>query len=1521
MVDFNTKYRIEVQAGASQNALNQIKSGFDQVGRSAADATAQGKTGADQMRASMKQLADSIHASVSAGELTSKQAKQLYGSLFNAAKSTDMLAAATGESSAAQVEHGESMFKSIIAADIMMEAYHKVTEAVKEFTVESAYAAAKTELAGVALQNLARVNNISAQAIYEVEARVKSLGITTLETRNTLSRFVQVNLDVSKAVQLARVAQDAAVISNESTAEALAQLTHGIVTMHPRILRQLGIMIQLEAEFGKYAATLGKTSDALTQQEKQQAVLNAVLEQGARLQGTYEAALETTGKQITSLVRYEEEAKDALGEEFLPILREVTLATKDFYVWLRKYPEVFIALGVVLASFVVAMTLVNAQFITSGITKFIEATKLLTVTMIGATGAAKTWAAAIGAALGWVAVIGVIAAIVLQLDLFQSAAKRAEKVTDDQVGKLARMGEAFVNASFEMKKVIDGSLQGEEAQTAYAKALALVSVAERERIGMLETLEDRQKRLTEVVGEGLRLKQAEAIAIITLNMKAYAEASEEAIKTEKEKLELVKDSMSAEGKARHQPMTEFDLMAQGMMRAVGMAGTLDEKIAKLAGEQKKSTEEAEKFYKVMQALAVPLGITTEQMEEIARSAGMSAEGMARFREELERANEVPPPQAPLTFGARDIAQTKTLYEQAKKVDELAKTMPDVAAKIRAAFSIPTGHTVISQAAKDIRTLLSSSKELGVALSTQQRDIMIELAGNIGEGEKKLSDLRVAIMSEIDEIGQAGIGGLSKEVETLTNKTDKLIRKIVTSGLSGQTEMIKAAQENLRRGIGELYTKWATEGMGKAMDAMTKKMAKDFEDFSAVQDAVRKAQSEASIAVIASDTDRAQAEWQKQTDLYLQELRDRHAGDEELSAIRSALETKHTAELKRQAVERVQAMQDEIDSLQAEVSAGAMTAGPFSDPNTAKYLANIAKIDLEYQQSVRDIEKSGVAVSERVAGAAQIQTLKTVQLQQERYRELWNSVEENAGRAFDDIFINAKGGFKGLFDFVKAEMLSLARYMFKQLTAALLTPLIAGMKGVQNPTQAGGGFWGGLKSTLGIGNVVTPSGRTPPFVGEKIVSKPIEDAAKSTAAVTVRETEREIAADMQGFQGVIQTIMQAANAIVAAIDRLGAKMQQGSGVGSTLGKIAAGVGGVIGGAGGAPQAAMGAALPEVLVSHGAPGGLGGGLAGLPGSVPSFAMGGLGAAATGGVASQVGTTGFGLGIGGTGASLFGTAGAMGAGAPATGWAATHGLYGTSFASMGHALATAGAFLVTNPIGWAILAGIGIFAAIKLRKSREDKFRDEIKRDFALIVEDKKTLKTIKQYGENLFGKDADRKRHETLRSEMVQRLLYNYAVMTGQDPSKLPFYQGWMRTAPQQTTVEQGSGETVTKPYSVNSYQHGGLVVGRTGLDRVPARLTAGEFVLNPDTVKRVGVGSLQAINSGQPVSGPQVSVSIAPVVNVSGASNAQETANLVKAQVLQVIRGSVREVTDAVVKGLQSDYRRSEFRSALKPATE
>lgn len=225
-----------------------------------------------------------------------------------------------------------SMVKGAAAGNLIAESVKTALGWLKQMTVEVAKYAARTEVLGVVTQQLAKVNDISASKVDLLVNRIKALGITTQEAHGVVQRMIFAELDLGKAVDLARVAQNAAVIAGVDSSEALENIILGITTGQTRLLHNMGIQVSLLNVEAQAAKEVGH---ALSEHEKRSAMLNAVLKEGTKINGTYEAAMQKVGKQMTSLKRYFDEAKNAVGEQFLPIMQRVVDGAKEMAVWVK----------------------------------------------------------------------------------------------------------------------------------------------------------------------------------------------------------------------------------------------------------------------------------------------------------------------------------------------------------------------------------------------------------------------------------------------------------------------------------------------------------------------------------------------------------------------------------------------------------------------------------------------------------------------------------------------------------------------------------------------------------------------------------------------------------------------------------------------------------------------------------------------------------------------------------------------------------------------------------------------------------------------------------------------------------------------------------------------------------------------------------------------------------------------------------------------------------------------------------
>jgi len=130
-------------------------------------------------------------------------------------------------------------------------------------------------------------------------------------------------VDLAHATDLARLAQDTAVIANLTSSEAFQQLTYVLQTGNVRMARTLGLNVQFGKAQQDLAKELGKVTAELSEQEIMQARTNAVMKAGERIAGTYDAAMGSVGKKILSMARPTEELSRLFGEALLPVLDPV----------------------------------------------------------------------------------------------------------------------------------------------------------------------------------------------------------------------------------------------------------------------------------------------------------------------------------------------------------------------------------------------------------------------------------------------------------------------------------------------------------------------------------------------------------------------------------------------------------------------------------------------------------------------------------------------------------------------------------------------------------------------------------------------------------------------------------------------------------------------------------------------------------------------------------------------------------------------------------------------------------------------------------------------------------------------------------------------------------------------------------------------------------------------------------------------------------------------------------------------
>ena len=204
---------------------------------------------------------------------------------------------------------------------------------IADVTKDVALTAARYQTLGVVMEVVGKNTGYTAAEMNGLAAALQKTGISMTESRSNIAKMAQAHLDLARSTELARIAQDAAVIGGMNSSEAFAHMIYGIQSGQVEVLRTIGINVNFENSYKTLAEQLGKSKEALTEAEKATARMNAVLAAGPAIAGAYEAAMGTAGKMITSMTRYVDDLKVLLGELFTPsltlIVDQLTAALKD----------------------------------------------------------------------------------------------------------------------------------------------------------------------------------------------------------------------------------------------------------------------------------------------------------------------------------------------------------------------------------------------------------------------------------------------------------------------------------------------------------------------------------------------------------------------------------------------------------------------------------------------------------------------------------------------------------------------------------------------------------------------------------------------------------------------------------------------------------------------------------------------------------------------------------------------------------------------------------------------------------------------------------------------------------------------------------------------------------------------------------------------------------------------------------------------------------------------------------------
>ena len=104
--------------------------------------------------------------------------------------------------------------------------------------------------------------------------------VSTAEAMSTIAMATASGFSGDQIKRLGEVAKGASLALGRDMGDALSRLIRGSAKLEPELLDELGIMVRLDDAARDYAAQLGTTADQLTQYQKRQAFVNAVISEG-----------------------------------------------------------------------------------------------------------------------------------------------------------------------------------------------------------------------------------------------------------------------------------------------------------------------------------------------------------------------------------------------------------------------------------------------------------------------------------------------------------------------------------------------------------------------------------------------------------------------------------------------------------------------------------------------------------------------------------------------------------------------------------------------------------------------------------------------------------------------------------------------------------------------------------------------------------------------------------------------------------------------------------------------------------------------------------------------------------------------------------------------------------------------------------------------------------------------------------------------------------------------------------------
>ena len=121
---------------------------------------------------------------------------------------------------------------------------------------------------------------------------ITGAAVSTADAMKSVAVGISAGFSQSQMEGLTKVAKGASLALGRDMADAMDRLTRGAAKLEPEILDELGILVRLDEVSRDYAASVGKSVNALSSFEKRMAFTNAIIDQGTKKFGNLSKAID-----------------------------------------------------------------------------------------------------------------------------------------------------------------------------------------------------------------------------------------------------------------------------------------------------------------------------------------------------------------------------------------------------------------------------------------------------------------------------------------------------------------------------------------------------------------------------------------------------------------------------------------------------------------------------------------------------------------------------------------------------------------------------------------------------------------------------------------------------------------------------------------------------------------------------------------------------------------------------------------------------------------------------------------------------------------------------------------------------------------------------------------------------------------------------------------------------------------------------------------------------------------------------